>query len=447
MANKATRRNFLQTSAAVGAGFWVANQLQADDSKSANEEISFGCIGVGGKGTSDSNDAGNNGNVVAICDIDENNLNRAAARFPKAKKFNDYRKMIDEMAKSLDGVTVSTPDHNHAPAALRAMRAGLHCFCQKPMTHTLQEARLMAEVAREKNLATEMGNQGTAESSLREAAAIIRSGALGPLKEAHVWTNRPVWPQGLDRPEKGQDIPAHVSWDQWLGPAQERPYHSAYHPFKWRGWWEFGTGALGDMACHTLNMPFMGADLRHPVAVQATSAGHNKETYPKWSQIVFEFPEAESRGPINFTWYDGGKRPLELLEGRTYKGKKADVYRSGALIIGEKGSLFSGDDYCGAFEVWDIEKPEVEYVKSPGHFQEFARAIKTNNNTPAVSNFQEYAGPLTETVLLGNLAVWAAAEADTPGRRIEWDAKNLVATNAPEVDDVIRKPYRKGWEI
>ncbi|QDU93327.1 Gfo/Idh/MocA family protein [Lignipirellula cremea] len=447
MSRKSDRRTFLKTTAAVGAGFWVAGGVQAEESKSANEEISFGCIGVGGKGTSDSADAGKNGNVIAICDIDENTLNRAAARFPKAKKYTDYRKMIDEMGKSLDGVTVSTPDHSHAPAAIRAMNEGLACFCQKPMTHTLQEARLMGELAAKKNLATQMGNQGTAGAPLREAAALIKAGVLGNLKEVHVWTNRPVWPQGLDRPE-GKPVPEYVHWDNWIGPAQERPYSPAYHPFKWRGFWEFGTGALGDMACHTLNMPFMGAELQHPLAVQATSAGHNKETYPKWSQIKFEFGPGESRGPINFTWYDGGKRPpAELLEGRTYKNKPATAYASGAWVIGDKGSIFSGDDYCGAFELWDVDKVDVDFPKSPGHFEEYARAIKTNNAEPAMSNFPNYASPLTETVLLGNLAIWAAADADTPGKRIEWDAKNQKATNAPEVDEIIRKKYRDGWAL
>jgi predicted dehydrogenase len=435
MSKGTSRRDFLKTTAVAGVGYWVAGGVGIAAGKSALETVNFASIGVGGKGESDSADAARSGNLVAICDIDEETLNRAASRYPKAKKYTDFRKMLDEMDKSIDAVTVSTPDHTHAPASLRAMRMGKHCFCQKPMTHTIEEARLMGEVARENKLATQMGNQGTAESSLREAAAVIQSGVLGPVTQVHVWTNRPVWPQGLGRPEETPDVPSHVHWDEWLGPAKVRPYHPAYHPFKWRGWWEFGTGALGDMACHTLNMPFMALDLRDPISVQAETSGHNKETYPKWSVITYEFPSTSMRGALTFIWYDGGKRPdAKLLQG-------AEMDSSGALVVGEKGSLYAPGDYAekGLQLLGGVEKPDVEFVRSPGHFEEWVRAIK--GGEAAMSNFPNYASPLTETVLLGNLAVWA------DGPKVEWDAQTLTAKGADDLDKIVKKEYRQGWEI
>ncbi len=436
MTARTNRRDFLKATAAAGFGFWVAGTAAADDTKkerSSNDRIRFACIGIGGKGDSDTADAARFGDVVAICDIDDHRLDQAQQRYPKAQKFNDYRKLFDAMGQSIDAVTVSTPDHNHAGASIAAMKLGKHCFCQKPLTHTLYEARRMAEVAREMKVATQMGNQGTAGGNLRKAAALLKAGALGQVKEVHVWTNRPIWPQGGPRP-KGQPVPEYVHWDIWLGPMPKRPYHEgSYHPFAWRGWWDFGTGALGDMACHTMNLPFMGLDLRDPISVEAESSGTNKDSYPKWSIIRYTFPARGERPALTMTWYDGGKKvPTELLDGE----KPSD---SGCLVVGSKGKLYSPDDYGGSFRLMDgAGELKVEYPHSPGHFEEYVRAIK--GGPPAMSNFSDYAGPLTETVLLGNLAVWA-------GKKIDWDPRNLRATNAPEVEEIIRPRYRSGWTV
>jgi predicted dehydrogenase len=445
MSRQNTRRDFLKTTALAGVGYWVAGGVQAKESTSALEEIRFACIGVGGKGTSDANDAGRNGKVVAICDVDERTLDKAAQTFSKdrqgvdAKKYNDFRKMLDEMGSSIDAVTISTPDHTHAPAATMAMRMGKHCFCQKPLTHGIYEARRLGEIAREQKVATQMGNQGTAGGGLRKGAALIKAGALGEVSEIHVWTNRPVWAQGGERPKEAP-VPSHVHWDLWIGPAPYRPYANGYHPFAWRGWWDFGTGALGDMACHTLNLPFMGLNLRDPVSVQAETSGHNGDSYPKWSIITFEFPALSGRGPVKMTWYDGSKRPdKSLLDGKDPAG-------SGSLVIGSKGKLYSPGDYGGSYQLLGgAEEKSVTFESSPGHFTEFARAIK--GGPAAVSNFPDYAGPLTETILLGNLAVWAASQPGQPGKKIEWDAKNLKATNAPEVQSIVRREYREGYTI
>jgi predicted dehydrogenase len=441
MSHRNSRRRFLKTTAAMGVGYWVAGGIAPRESRAANEEIRFACIGVNGKGASDSADAGRSGKVVAICDIDEQSLSKAAARFEDAKKYFDFRKMLDEMHKSIDAVTVSTPDHTHAPAAAMAMSLGKHAFVQKPMTKSIYEARLLAHLAKKHNLATQMGNQGTASNSLREAAAIIKAGALGAVKEVHVWTNRPVWPQGTDRPTNSPPCPSHIHWPEFIGPAEMRPYDPAYHPFKWRGWWAFGTGALGDMACHTLNMPFAALNLRDPLAVQAVTSGHNKETFPSWSVITYEFGALDNRGPLKFVWYDGGKKvDPALLHGET-------LTASGCLVIGDKGSLYAPGDYADAnFKLLGgAERPKVEWVQSPGHFEEWTRAIK--GGEPAMSNFPNYAGPLTETVLLGNLAVWAASEKEVPGKKIEWDAQKLAAKNAPEVADIIKPVYHNGYTL
>jgi len=449
MSRKASRRKFLQTSATLGIGYFVAAGVRAAESTSPNEQIAMASIGVGGKGTSDSNDAARHGRMVAICDVDQNTLNGAGEkRFPKAKRYTDFRKMLDEMGKGIDAVTVSTADHTHAPAALMAMRLGKHCFCQKPLTRTIYEARLMGQVAREKKVATQMGNQGTASDGLRRGAALLRAGALGEVQQIHVWTNRPIWPQGQARPKGEDPVPKHLDWDLWIGPAPMRPFKATYddaapagakgkkararrgavyHPFAWRGWWDFGSGALGDMGCHEINMCFMGLDLRDPVAVSAETSPNNKDSFPAWSIVTYEFAATARRPALKMVWYDGGKVPPdEVLD-----GAKAEA--SGLIVIGTKGRLGGSARQAGGFQ-----SMQVTFPKSPGHFEEWVRAIR--GGEPAMSNFPDYAGPLAETVLLGNLAVWA-------GQRVEWDAQNMKAKNVPGLERLIKPVYRKGYTL
>jgi predicted dehydrogenase len=350
------------------------------------------------------------------------------------------------------------------------MKLGKHAFVQKPMTRSLYEARHLAQLAAEKGVATQMGNQGTADADLREAAAILKSGALGRVRECHVWTNRPIWDQGIDRPTDTPEVPPNVHWPEWIGPAEMRPYHPAYHPFKWRGWWAFGTGALGDMACHTLNMPFMGLDLRDPVSVQAVTSGHNMETFPAWSIITCQFPERNGRPALKFVWYDGGKRPtteefkkaevvcLERQRDDRARDRMRNSLRSGCLVVGDNGWLLAPGDYANAnLYMPQEERPKVDFPQSPGHFVEWVNAIKGEGK--AMSNFPDYAGALTETVLLGNLAVWAAAGDQDPakrasqkengvqGKKIEWNAKNLTATNAPEVAHIVKPEMHNGYSL
>jgi predicted dehydrogenase len=442
MARRTTRRSFLQTSTAAAAGgYFIANSYEPVYGRSANERIRFASVGIGGKGSSDSGDAAKNGDMVAICDVDRTRLGQGGKRFEKAEAFTDFRQMFDKMGSSIDAVTVSTPDHTHAAPSLMAMRMGKHCFTQKPMTHSIYEARLMAQVAAEKKVATMMGNQGTAEAGLRRAAALIKQGYLGTVTAVHVWTNRPIWPQGGDRPAE-KPAPDNVDWDSFIGPAKMRPYGDGYHPFAWRGWWDFGTGALGDMACHTLNMPFAGLDLRDPTSVQATTSGHNGDSYPKWSEIVCEFPERNGRPAVKLYWYDGGKKPNKEVIG----GKEATG--SGCAVVGSKHTLFSPNDYGAQFEVLGVangDLPKVDFEASPGHFDEWVRAI--NGGKAAMSNFVDYAGPLTETVLLGNLAVWVAKDAGSPGQRVEWDAKALKVKNVAGLEEFVKPNYRAGYTL
>ncbi|MEL7496329.1 MAG: Gfo/Idh/MocA family oxidoreductase [Planctomycetota bacterium] len=475
MTNKTNRRDFNKSAAALGMGAWVLGGITPPPSRSANEEIRFGCIGVGGKGKSDSTDAGKHGKVVAMCDIDEETLGKKKSEFGDAKTFFDYRKMLDEMGDGIDAVTVSTPDHTHAVASLMAMRMGKHIYCQKPLTHSIEEARMMGDVAREMKLVTQMGNQGTAGSNLRESAALIRKGIVGTVKEVHVWTNRPVWPQsyGLKvktKPDNGKEDEwdrrsKQVHWKEWIGPAETRMYSPEIHPFKWRGFWDFGTGALGDMACHTLNMSYMALDLKFPTSVVAECDEHDGNCYPAKSKIVFEFPELDGRPALKMIWYDGGALPpAELMSDlpKQKKGKRMRHFTSAALVVGDKGKFYSPGDYGGVpnetglivdgdfVPQREIVRPEegdspfaafknIEYTKSPGHFTEFADAILGNGKT--VSEFVEYAGPLTETILLGNLAVWS-------GKKIDWDAKTMVAANADEATKrMVRHQYLNGYSI
>ncbi len=451
MANKPSRRRFLQATAVAGIGYWVAGGVRAEESKSPNEKIRFAAVGVGGMGHNDSANAGLAGEMVAICDVDERTLNGAAGRFPKAKKFFDFRKMLEEMEDQIDAVTVSTPDHNHAAAGLMAMRMGMHCFCQKPMTRTVYEARLMGQVAKEKNVATQMGNQGTANRELRRAAALVKAGAIGTVREAHVFTNRPIWDQGIDRP-KSVPVPPFLKWDLWLGTAPERPYAPGYHAFAWRGWWDFGTGSLGDMACHTLNMPYAALDLRDPVSVQAESSGHNRDSFPVWTVIEYDFPANDWRPGLKLFWYDKFKRPPadvlpknEDLNDEYRKRRRENNETSGALIVGDKGKLYSVGDYCSDFVmVGGNPDLKVEFEESPGHFEEWVRAIK--GGKPAMSNFPDYASPLTETVVLGNLAVWVANEAGSRGPKVEWNAKEMKA-GVPGVETLIKPVYSAGYKL
>jgi hypothetical protein len=458
-----SRRQFIRrTSVAAGAAAFtfpfVGRVL------GANDRINIACIGVGGKGDSDSSDVANcGGNIIAICDVDQGALDQKgkqlAGKSMNPRQFKDYRKMLDVLGKDIDAVTVSTPDHHHGLAAMTAMKLGKHCFCQKPLCQTISEVRAVRQLAREKNLATQMGNQGSADNGLRRAVEVVHAGVIGKPLELHVWSNRPIWPQGLDRPSGSDPVPASLDWDVWLGPAAYRPYkQGVYNPFNWRGWFDFGTGALGDMACHTVNMPFRALKLGYPNVVELEIASRfYSETFPKTSRIRYEFPEREGFPPLKMWWYDGNPGD-ELTPLRPDSSVALDIIKfqhklpdSGALIIGEKGKIFSPDDYgskfflsmndSAGFRPGDQHEackdvPQV-IPRSPGHMQEWFRMMK--DGVPAYSNF-EIAGYLAEVILLGCVALRMGE-----GRRMEWDGPNMRSTNLPEAAHFVKRVNRDGW--
>jgi predicted dehydrogenase len=455
MSTSASRREFLQAGILSGVGFWVAGGVGADEPTrrpGPNDRLNIGVIGAGGQGGGNLRAVARTENIVALCDVDDRRAADAYRDFPRATRYADFRRML-ERERSLDAVVVSTPDHTHAIASITAMRAGKHCYCEKPLTHDVWEARQMKLVARERRVATQMGNQGTSNNRLREGVELVRSGALGPVREVHVWTNRPIWPQGMSRPAAVQPVPEGVSWDLWLGTAPTRPYNEAYMPFRWRGWWDFGTGAIGDMACHTMNLPYMALNLGAPAAVSATARqAINDQSPPEGCTIVYDFParrvpagqgyaQATELPALRMTWYERGFPPRELFRGALAQNQ--NPHESGFLIIGQTGTMYSPHDYGGDWRLLPAEQfrdhrpPERALARSPGHHAEWLRACK--GGPAAMSNFG-YAADLTEAALLGNVALRA-------GARITWDSAELRVTNNRDANRYIRREYRQGWTI
>jgi predicted dehydrogenase len=463
MSRRTNRRRFLQTTAAAGVGFWVAGGVTSAREEKG-DKIRVAGIGIGGKGDGDINQAGELGEVVAICDIDADRLDKKGEKFPKAKKYFDYRDLLSEMDKQIDAVTISGPDHMHAHAALTAMKLKKHVYVQKPLAHDVFEARLMRETAKKMGVCSQMGNQGTASNGLRRGVEIVQSGLLGNITEAHVWTNRPVWPQAPDvvaRPTASAP-PKNIHWELFLNTAPERPFakeqgaFKGYTPFNWRGFWDFGTGALGDMACHTANLAFMALKLGHPTNIVAESGELNPETYPAWAKVVYQFPARGEMVPLTFTWYEGKKDgkdkvlpPKELLAKVLKSGEK--LKDSGSILVGDKGILYSPDDYGQAFRLTpeadfkgvnttEPEKLAKNGGDDSGMKREWFAAIKAGKPEIAFSNF-DYAGMLAETVLLGNVAVRAL------GKKLEFDGPKLKFTNDEAANKFLKREYRKGFEL
>jgi predicted dehydrogenase len=450
------RRDFLRrssiTAAAAALGF-----PQILLARNPGEKLNLAVIGAGGKGASDTDHCATE-NIVALCDADARMATGSLRKYERAKFYQDFRQMLEREDRSLDGVVVSTPDHLHAPAAAMAMAMGKHVYCQNPLTHSVHEARLLAKLARDQRVVTQMGNQGSAEDGLRRAVEVIQAGLIGPVKEVHVWSNRPIWPQGLDRPTGSDPVPTSLNWDLWLGPAPERAFkQGVYHPFNWRGWVDFGTGALGDIAGHTANLPFRALKLGCPREIEAKHSGVNPQTYPRSSRIRFEFPARPGMPPVTFWWYDGGWKPKPELT-REIEEMAGNVPGSGCLLVGEKGRLFSPDHYGSQFYVRlegerdfksgtahpaAVQMPEVmprNAFKGDSdfrHHQEWIAAIK--GGPPPYSNF-EVAAPLTEFILLGCVAL-------RTGTKLEWDGLKMRAKNTREADEFVRRPYRKGWKL
>lgn len=421
------RRQFLQRAALAGGTVLIARSGFAR--VSPNEKLNVGVIGVANRGGANL-DGVSSQNIVALCDIDDNYLAAAKKRFPGAKTYNDFRKMLEQ--SDIDAVTVSTADHTHAVATAAALKLGRHVYCEKPLTHTVSEARIVRGIAAEKGLATQMGTQIHAGNNYRRVVELIKTQAIGPVREVHCWVGS-VW-SGETGSLPTPPVPKNIHWDLWLGPAQERPYSPAYLPARWRGWWDFGGGAMSDMACHHMDLPYWALDLRYPLTVEAEGPEPNSETAPPWRIVHYTFPPRGEEPGLKLTWYNGDKRPHYFEEGVLPK------WGNGTLFVGEKGMLLADYDNHVLLPEKDFAgfQPPAPFIpNSIGHHEEWILACKTGK--PTTCNF-DYSGALAESVLLGNVAY-------RTGRKLDWDPIHLKAMNTPEADRYIQHQYRSGWSL
>jgi predicted dehydrogenase len=429
------RRDFLQKSLAgttlTGFAIVPRHVLGGAGLLLPSERVNVAGIGVGNRGWTVIRQMEAH-NIVAICDVDAKYLRKASERYPNARKYRDFRRLIDWEENNIDAVVVCSTDHTHAPASMAALKAGKHVYCEKPLTHSVYEARAMAEAVRDSHLATQMGNESHSGFNYRRVVELIRAGVIGEVREVHCWCDE-AW-GNMDRPPQSPPVPPNLDWDLWLGPAPYRPYHPCYHPVVWRNWWDFGNGRLGDMGCHMLDLPFWALDLKYPLTIEAEGPPVHPESTPLWLISHWEFPARGELPPVKLTWYDGDKRPA------LQKEHNMPNYHEGTLFVGSEGMLIA--EY-GKHELFpkekfaDFQRPPRTIPESPGHAEEWLTACKTG--TPTGTHFA-YSGPLTETVFLGTVAYRA-------GQKLEWDAENLRVTNCPEANQHLRREYRKGWTL
>ena len=435
MPRKTTRREMLRDSILAGAAVGVASATHLGaESRSPNEKLNIGIIGADGRGRANAEGVSSE-NIVALCDVDEQRLAKTAERFPQAHKYSDWRKLLDQ--KGIDAVVVSTTDQTHALASVWAMNRGMSVYCEKPLAHSVWEARVMQDKYNSKKdkLATQMGTQIHATDNYRRVVELVQSGAIGPVREAHVWCNR-QGPRDGNRPQDQPPVPSNLNWDLWLGPAPYRPYHPRYLPgcTTWEQWWDFGNGCLGDMGSHLIDLPFWALKLRDPLTVEAEGAPLRAETYPEWLKLRWEHPARGDMPAVKLCWYDGIQRPPSP------PGHDLNAWGIGVMFVGEKGTLLA--DYGKKILVpeekfKDFQPPEPSIPKSLGHYKEWIVAAKTG--APTLCNF-DYSGKLIENNLLGTVAFRTST-------KLQWDPRSLKATNCPEADKYIRREYRQGWVL
>jgi predicted dehydrogenase len=446
--NSLSRRKFLGTSATALAGLTIVprHAVSGLGHIAPSDKLNVAGVGIGGRGQNVISTVSKTENIVALCDVDWSpRVEKVFSLYPGAARYKDYRVMLDK-EKNIDGVIIATPDHTHALISLDAIKRGKHVYTEKPLTHTIKEARILTEAARKYKVATQMGNGGQAADGPRRLREMIWDGAIGPIREVHVWTDRAnrglsetYWPQGVKRPDNTPPVPETLDWDLFIGPAPMRPYHPSYHPFNWRGWWDFGTGALGDMGCHMMDPIFRAMKFKYPTSFQAVSTLVNDETYPLGSMLKYEFPEREGMPPYTLNWYDGGLRPPVIAE--IEPGMKMGA--GGTLYIGEKGKILN--DVIVPKSLRESYKRPAPYIpSSPGHEMEWILAAK--GGAPAGSNF-EWAGPLTETVLLGNIPLRRELRDLLGGQSLSFDPGSIAITNLPEANKFIQNQYREGWVL
>lgn len=483
-----SRRKFIGTMGAASAVFTIVprHTLGGVGYTAPSDMLNVAGIGVGGRGASDihaicppevnerkqmsvsyadapstktydfyggddqDRDKGKLANIYALCDVDENRAFNTFKEYPNAKIYKDFRKML-ENEKSIDAVVIATPDHIHAVAAMMALKLKKHVYCEKPLTHTVYEARALAKAAKEAGVATQMGNQGMAADANRQLKEWLWAGAIGQVREVHAWSNRPIWPQAINRPFDKPPVPRTLDWDLWLGPAPERPYNPAYVPFSWRGWFDFGSGAIGDEAIHNLSPVFSSLKLTAPTLISASSSPVFPETFPQASYIHFEFPAREKMDAVTVHWYDGGllpQRPKELDEDAVNGIYSEDVpdwdTENGVIFVGDKGKLLSRGEgtrylrFIPNSRLKDFKAPKPYLPRSIGHHKEWIEACKGNGTTE--SNFG-FAGPVTEACQLGNICLRMG------GAELQWDSENLRITNNEDANKLLQTTYRDGWSL
>ena len=466
------RRSFIKQTTTAAAGFMIVpRHVLGRGYQAPSDRVRVMAVGAGGKGESNLISIDSE-YIVALCDIDQKHAANTFQHFPQAKAYTDFRKMYDEQLPNVDAVVVSTPDHTHAIASLAALYADKHVYCEKPLVHNIREARLMTQAAQARpQLVTQMGNQGASGEGIRTITEWLNADLLGDVHTMHAWTNRPVWPQGYPAPTEGVPKPAHVDWESWVGPAPMVPYHPLYHPFAWRGWWDFGTGALGDMGCHIIDSAFYALELGYPTSAEASvvplytqnwSPDYRPEACPVASKIKLTFPARGDKPAMKLTWHDGGLLP-ERPDGLK-PGEQMGDGGSGVILIGTKGTLMH-DTYANNPRLLPLELneqkdrfPEKTIPRvTTSHNMDWINAIKEGRQPS--SHFGK-AGPLTETVLMGNLAVRAydyrlpkangtpgSYERPARGQTLLWDGPNMQITNIPELNFMVSRDYRKGWEL
>jgi predicted dehydrogenase len=442
-----SRRHFLSTTAAAWATVSIVpgHFLGLRGATPPSEKLNIAGIGAGGKGADGLGNLASQ-NIVALADVDWRQAAGSFKKYPLAKPYKDFRRMLEMEDKNIDAVIISIPDHMHAVAAAACMRMKKHVYCEKPLTHDVWEARQLAAIAREMKVATQMGNQGQASEETRRICELVWAGVIGPVRELHIWTDRPnngalaeYWPQGVARPTDTPPVPNDVDWDLWLGTAPARPYHPAYLPFKWRGWWDFGTGALGDIGCHACDPFFRALKLGAPSTVEAVSTRVNDQTYPLGSMVRYEFPARGEMPSMTLTWYDGGLKPMrppEFEEGKEWG-------TNGNLIVGDLGKMTGSKVLTKARQEAAAAVPK-SIPRSPGHYVEWIEACK--GGKPAGSNF-DHAGPLTEMVLLGNVALRVQLREELMRTKLRWDGPAMRFTNLDDANAFLKRDYRPGWSL
>jgi len=470
---KSSRRTFIRQAAVAGAGFVIVpRHVLGRGYVAPSDKLNIAGIGAGGKGESDLAEFAKspNVNIVAMCDVDDRAAAKSRERFPKANYYKDFRKMLQAEKSNIDAVSISTPDHTHAVATMAAMAMGKHVYTQKPLTHDIYEARQLAEAARKYKVVTQMGNQGGSGDGVRKAREMYDAGLIGEVIEAHAWTNRPVWPQGIPTPTGKHAVPKELDWDLWLGPAPYIDYNPAYVPFNWRGWWAFGTGALGDMACHIMDPIYRILPIQYPDSAECSvsnvwkdmwAEGNYVDSAPPSSIIHLNYPRTDGKGKIKVSWYDGGllpQLPEELLPGEPFGN-----WDGGVLLVGKKGKLLL--DCYGANPrllptrlMKEIKMPAEKIKRVPeGHYIQWVNACIAGYGKGVTSSPFEYAGPFTESILMGNLAIrsWMMLNPKRKGwedkyvgrKKLLWDAKNMKVTNFDEANEFVRRDYREGWSL